>query len=120
MTTPEDVLRAGSRPVEAFDLNGTKIYLRALAFNDYGPWMRGGELQINTTTVVRMLGRAIEDEDGTRLFTDKTAKRLGEMEPTVVMEMSNHLMKLSTLTAEAMEDVQEDFAEAQSGEPSTG
>ena len=103
-----------------FDLNGTKLYLQSLAFADYGPWLKGGEITIDVGSVTKLLARAIVDEDGNRIFADKDAKRLGDLDPSAVMAMFNQVMRLSSLTAEAQEEVVADFTEAQSGEASTG
>jgi hypothetical protein len=120
MSTAEEILAAGARPREPFDLNGTKMWLQSLAFGDYGPWLKGGEIRVDVASVTRMLARAIVDEDGRRVFSDKDAKKLGDLEPTAVMAMFNKVMELSSLTAEAQENDAEDFGEARSGESSTG
>lgn len=120
MSTIEEILAAGSRPSEPYDLNGTKLYLRSLAFGDYGPWLKGGEITIDVNSVTRLLARAIVDENGERIFSDKDAKRLAEMEPGAVMAMFNEVMRLSSLTAQGQAEAEEDFDGAQSGEPSTG
>ncbi len=114
------VLAAASRPREPFDLNGTKVHLQSLAFADYGPWLEAGEVKVTIDSVVRLLARAIVDEDGTRIFADKDAKKLGEMEPMAVMTMFNKVMELSALSAEAQEEAVEDFGEAQNAAASTG
>lgn len=120
MSTAAEILQAGARPQEPFDLNGTKIHLRSLAFADYGPWLRGGEIVVTVGSVTKMLSRAIVNEDGERIFKDSDAHRLGEMEPAGIMAMFNKVMALSSLNAEAGEQVAEDFDGAQSGEASTG
>jgi hypothetical protein len=116
----EAILAAGSRPQEPYDLNGTKVQLRSLAFADYAPWLRGGEVVVTVESITKLLTRAIVDEDGERVFKDSDAKRLGEMQPQAIMGMFNKVMSLSSLTAEAQEEAAEAFGEAQDEEASTG
>jgi hypothetical protein len=120
MNDVEAILAAGARPREAFDLDGTKVWLQSLAFADYGPWLRGGEIRADVPTITRLLARSIVNENGDRLFRDSDAKRLGDLNPTAVMTMFNKVMELSSLTAEAQDEAEADFGEAQNGEASTG
>lgn len=120
MSDADAILEAGARPIEAYDLNGTKVWLKSLAFSDYGPWLKDGTVEVTTAAITRLLVRSIVNEDGVRIFADKDAAKIAEMEPAAVVGMFRRVMSLSTFTVEAQEEAAEDFAQAQNGEASIG
>lgn len=119
MTTAEDVLAAGGPPREPYDLNGTKIYLQALGLDEYGPWLKGGELQADVKTITRLLSRSIVNEHGQRLFSNANSKKLGNLEPRLALDMFMRVLSLSGLSSDAQEDIDASFGTARNGDGST-
>ncbi len=120
MTTQDDILTAGGQVLEPYDLNGTKVYIRSMPLGDYGPWLKGGAIEITPRNVARILARALCDEDGVRVFPDKDAAKLEQLDAGIAAELFGKVMSLSGLSEEAQEEAAESFSEAQNEEAFTG
>lgn len=64
----------------------------------------------------RLVAMCLVDEEGQRLFTDQQAKELGRKSGKILDRLFDEAAKLSGLSEEAVEELAEGFAKAQSDE----
>ena len=116
----DDIYREPLEVEVPWDLDGTKLYVRALTFGDIRPWLRDGEVTISGEVMSKMVVRALVTEDGGRIFADRDAKALDDKDQRLVTQIFSQVMKVSGLSSDGVEAVERDFDPARNGEPSSG
>lgn len=121
------ILTADDRPREPLSvdvpwkLNGDKLYVAAVTFQDYKPYLtEKGGFKIDGDVMARLVVRCIVTEDGERVFRDNDARALADKDARLVTRLFAEVMRVSALTDERAEAVEEGFGQAQHEEPSTG
>jgi len=116
----DDVYREPLQVDVPWDLDGQKLYVRALTFGDLREWIRDGEVVVDGAVMPKMVVRGLVTEDGERIFKDADAKALDEKDHRLISALFNEVMRVAGLSTEGSEAVEADFDQARNGEPSTG
>lgn len=124
MSLRDRILTADDLPREPadvpWDLDGEKVYVRALAFADYQPLLRDGEIRIDGEVMADLVCRTLVTEDGERILSNSDVEALAAKNAQAIIRLFTQVMRLSGLNDEGAREVTTHFGEARSDEPSTG
>lgn len=90
-----------------------EIWLRELSARDWVEWNALAN-QGNAAQAAFLVGRAVVDETGIRVFTDDDLAELQESGPVALMELANKVLEASGLAQAKPEEAAETFERARS------
>lgn len=122
------ILAAVDSETEAVDVPewGDKVYVRSLTGKELDDYTNGLRKQVGNQTVMqpnqhaKLLVRALVDENGVRLFTDRDVEELGKKNAKVLDRLWDVAARLSGLTDEEQEAIEGNSGGALSADSSSG
>jgi hypothetical protein len=116
------ILASDDLPREAvdvpWDLGGAKLYVRGLTGTEKDRWvartMPSGEFAWTNNLTAELVAMTLVDEDGVRVFTDDDADAVGRKGAATLSMLFEVAMRLSGLSENTAEVVEQSFANGQS------